>query len=205
MELRASLRILLGKWWVILIAFAATLVATTIFTFTEPWVFQAKATYVVAPSGSFGSAGGFVNGLDVLSRRTEIASTYAEVANSRLIKDMASDELQISSKQERSLTVSSMVLAGTNVLEITVEGPDQVLVRDFADTVGTKVQAYAQDLYETYELRSLDRARLPSSPIRPNRNLYMLLGAASGLALGVGLAFLIQYLQVPSQSEPRQL
>jgi capsular polysaccharide biosynthesis protein len=205
MELRASLRILLGKWWVILIAFAATLVATIIFTFTEPWVFQAKATYVVAPSGSFGSAGGFVNGLDVLSRRTEIASTYAEVANSRLIKDMASDELQISSKQERSLTVSSMVLAGTNVLEITVEGPDQVLVRDFADTVGTKVQAYAQDLYETYELRSLDRARLPSSPIRPNRKLYLLLGAASGLALGVGLAFLVQYLQVPSQSEPRQL
>jgi protein tyrosine kinase modulator len=204
MELRALLRILLGKWWLVLIGFVATFVATVVFTFATRWVYQSKATYVVAPSTSFETVGSFVNGLDVLSRRIEIAGTYAEVANSHLIKDTASDELQLSPEQKRSLTVTSIVRAGTNVLEITVEGYDQVLVRDFADMVGTKVEAYAAGLYETYELRPLDHARLPSAPIRPNRSLYLVLGAAAGLALGVGLAFLVQYLQVPSGSDPRQ-
>ena len=204
MELRAFLKTLLGKWWLVLAALLITLAATMVFAFTEPWVYQATATFVVAPTASFEDAGGFANGLEILSRRSEIASTYAEVANSRLIRGMASDQLQLSPEQERSLVVNSRLRAGTNVLEITVEGNDQVLVRDFADMVGTKVEAYAQGLYETYELKSLDQARLPTAPIRPNKKLYLALGAALGLALGVGLAFLAQYLQMPSEPGPRR-
>jgi len=204
MELRALLRILLRKWWLVLVTFGTTLVATIVFTLTAPWVFQATATYVVAPNASFETVGSFVNGLDVLSRRTEIAGTFAEVANSHLVKDMASDELRLSPEQKRSLAVSSIVRAGTNVLEITVEGTDQVLVRDFANMIGTQAETYTRGLYETYELRSLDQARLPSSPIRPNRTLYLALGAAAGLALGVGLVLLVHYLQIPSESDPRQ-
>jgi succinoglycan biosynthesis transport protein ExoP len=196
MELLAFLRTLRAKWWLVLVALLITLGATMVFTFTEPWVYQATATFVVAPTTSFEDAGGFANGLEILSRRSEIANTYAEVANSRLIKDMVSGELGLSAEQERSLFVNSQLRASTNVLEITVEGHDQVLVRDFADMVGTKVESYAQDLYETYQLKPLDQARLPTAPIRPNKSLYLLLGGALGLVLGVGLAFLVQYLQM---------
>ena len=199
MELRAFLKTVLGKWWLVLVALLITFGATLVFTFTQPWVFQATATFVVAPTASFDSAGGFANGLEILSRRSEIASTYAEVANSRLIKDMVSSQLQLSAEQARNLVVNSSLRAGTNVLQIAVEGNNQVLVRDFANLIGTKVEAYAQGLYETYELKPLDQAMLPISPIRPNRKLYLALGAVLGLALGVGLAALVQYLQMSSE------
>lgn len=200
MELKIYLRVLLRKWWIVLPAFLITFTATIVLTFTQTPTYQAAATFVVAPTGSFEDVRSFASGLDILSRRSEIATTYAEVATSRLIKREAADELSLSQDQRKSLSVDSQLLAGTNVLKITVEGSDPVLVRDFANTVGAKTMAYVQELYETYDLSPLDQATLPASPVKPNKKLNLVLGAVLGLALGGGLAFLSEYLQAPLEN-----
>ena len=51
----------------------------------------------------------------------------------------------------------------------------------------------SKELMDT-DLRILDYAQVPSSPIRPNRRQDLATGAMWGLVLGVGLAFLIEYL-----------
>jgi diguanylate cyclase (GGDEF)-like protein len=197
MELKAYLRILARKWWIVLPAFLVTFTSTVVFTFTQAPVYEAKTTYVVTPNDAFEN---FAYGLDLLSRRAEIASTYAEVASSYLIKNLAADELGLSLEQRESLSIESRLLAGTNVLEIAAQGNDPVLVRDFANTVGAKTVAYVEDLYETYNLRSLDQAEQPLFPIEPNRKLNLALGGILGLVLGVGLAVLSEYLQAPLES-----
>ena len=200
MEIKTYLRILIRKWWVVMPTFLITLVASIIFTFTQTPVYQTTSTFIVAPNSSFQDVKNFLSGLDVLSNRSEISSTYAEVAASRQIKQLAADELRLSRDQKESLSVSSRLLAGTNVLEITVEGNDPALVRDFSNTVGTKTVTYVQGLYDTYELKSLDSANLPASPISPAVKLNLALGAVLGLVLGVGLAFLAEYLQAPLEN-----
>jgi diguanylate cyclase (GGDEF)-like protein len=200
MELKIYLRVLLGKWWIVLPAFLITFTATVVFTFTQAPTYRATTTFVVAPSSSFGDVQSFASGLDMISRRDEIASTYAQVAASRLIKRAAADELNLSQDQRGRLSVDSQLLAGTNVLMIVVEGNDPVLVRDFANVVGAKTVAYVQELYEVHDLRSLDQATRPASPVKPNKKLNLALGAILGLALGGGLAFLSEYLQAPLES-----
>jgi diguanylate cyclase (GGDEF)-like protein len=199
MELRAYLRILIGKWWIVLPAFLITLTSTTVFTFTQVPVYQATATFVVTPNASFEDVRSYLSGLDVLSRRTEISTTYAEVANSHHIKNLAADELGLSPAQKRSLSVDSQLQAGTNILETTVTGNDPILVRDFTNAVGTQIVAYIQELYEMHELKPLDQATLPTSPIKPNKGLNLALAGILGLALGAGLAFLAEYLQAPPE------
>jgi diguanylate cyclase (GGDEF)-like protein len=83
------------------------------------------------------------------------------------------------------------------VIEIIAEGDDPDLVRDFATMVSAKMVVYVQELYETYDLKPLDEATRPSSPVKPNKTLNLALGAILGLALGGGLAFLSEYLQAP--------
>jgi len=200
MELKIYLRILLRKWWIVLPAFLITFTATIVFTFTQVPTYKATATFVVAPTDSFEEVWSFVDGLDTLSNRKEIASTYIEVAVSRLIKQEVADELDLPQHQRARLSVYGQLLAGTNVLEISVEGRDPVLVRDFTNMVGDKTRAYVQELYETYDMRPLDRAILPISPVKPNKMLNLAQGAVLGLALGVGLAFLSEYLQAPLES-----
>jgi len=200
MEFKTYLRILIHKWWIVIPTFLITLVASIIFTFTQTPIYQAGATFVVMPNSSFPDAKGFLSGLDVLSNRSEISATYAEVANSRQIKKLAADELGLSPEQRKSLSVASQLRAGTNVLEITIEGNDPALVRDFTNEVGAKTIAYVQELYETYELKPLDQAVLPAAALKPNKELNLALGAILGLALGVGLAFLSEYLKAPLEN-----
>jgi diguanylate cyclase (GGDEF)-like protein len=200
MELKIYLRVLLRKWWIVLPAFLITFTATTVFTFTQAPTYRATATFLVAPAGSFEDIKSFANGLDILGRRTEIASTYAEVAASRLIRRDAADELNLSQDQRKGLSVDSRLLAGTNVIEIAVEGSNPVVVRDFANMVGAKTIAYAQKLYDAYNLSPLDQATVPTFPVKPNKKLNLALGAILGLALGGGLAFLSEYLQAPLES-----
>ncbi|TEU14119.1 MAG: hypothetical protein E3J21_16830, partial [Anaerolineales bacterium] len=145
MELKIYLRVLLRKWWIVLPAFLITFTTTIAFTFTQAPTYRATATFVVAPNSSIKDVGSLLSGLDMLSRRDEIASTYAQVAASRLIRRDAADELDLSQNQRKRLSVESQLLAGTNVLKITVEGSNPVLVRDFANVVGAKALAYVQE------------------------------------------------------------
>jgi diguanylate cyclase (GGDEF)-like protein len=200
MELKIYLRILLKKWWVISVAFLATFAATFALVSAQTPIYQSTATFIVAPSGSFEDVGSFANGLEILSRRAEIATTYTEVAMSRLVTQGASDELELSPDQRESLSIESRVRAGTNVLEITAEGSDPTITRDFANMVGNKTIVYVQNLYEAYNLSPLDWAPLPTSPIGPNKKMNLAIGAAFGMILGVGLAFLSEYLQSPLES-----
>ncbi|MEJ2733064.1 MAG: LysM peptidoglycan-binding domain-containing protein [Anaerolineae bacterium] len=196
-ELRMYFQILWKRWWIVLVACLTTAVVVGLLTFSEAPSYGATATYIVTPVGEYPDAQSAASALDMLSRRTEIATTYAEVANSRFIKEQAADELGLSSAQRRALSVDSQLVAGTNILEIQVEGNNPQLVQVFTDMVGFKTATYVQNLYEAYSLKPLDTASLPSSPAGPSKMIRLALGGIMGLALGAGLAFLAYYLEAP--------
>lgn len=208
MELRIYLRILRRKWWIVLPAFLSVFVATIAFTSAQAPIYRATATFIVAPKKlSFEDTRSFMTGLDTLSRNLEIAGTYVEVSRSRMIKREASTALNLSAEERGSLSVDSRLLAGTTVIEITVEGNDPTLAQSFALMVGDKTTTYMQELYEAYDVKPLDLPSLPRSPAKPRKTLNVALGAIVGLALGVGLAFFAEYLQVPTATEaaPRKV
>jgi diguanylate cyclase (GGDEF)-like protein len=200
MELKTYLRVLLRHWWIVLAAFLITLTATIVFTFSQPSQYLSTATFVVSPSSAFQDTKSFISGLDILSRRSEIATTYSEVALSRTVRKAALDALGLPLEQRRSVSVSSQLLAGTNILKITVEAQDPTLAKSVADVTGAETITYAKSLYEPFVLRPLDEATLPNSPSKPNKRMNIILGGVFGLVLGAGLAFLAEYLRTPPET-----
>ena len=93
--------------------------------------------------------------------------------------------------------MDSRLLAGTTVIEVTVEGNDPSVARSFAVLVGDKTTAYMEELYEAYYFKPLDPPSLPRSPAKPNKKLNLAMGAVFGLVLGMGLAFFSEYWQGP--------
>jgi diguanylate cyclase (GGDEF)-like protein len=196
MELKIYLRILMRKWWLFVPIFLLTVISTVVFTLNQPPVYKATTTFVATASDSFEN---FAYGLDLLGRQGRIPSTYAEVANSHLIKVQAADELGLSPEQIDNLSVESRALADTNVLEITAYGSDPALTRVFVNTVAAKTVAYVENLYQAYKLELLDEAVLPSTPIEPNKTLNLAIGTLLALVLGISAAFLSEYLQTPAE------
>ncbi|MDR4507443.1 MAG: polysaccharide biosynthesis tyrosine autokinase [Candidatus Brocadiaceae bacterium] len=67
--------------------------------------------------------------------------------------------------------------------------------RQMYDTLLTRMKEtnLTEDL-KTSDIRVLDYAEVPLSPIKPNKRLNLLLGLIMGLGCGVGLAFLMEYI-----------
>jgi len=200
MELRAYLRTLASKWWIVLFVFIITYGATLAFTFSQKPIYQSMTTYVVKLNSLVSNDRDLASAVDILSRRTEIATTYTMVANSGLIKRAAADALKLPAEQRIGILVSSEIVPGTNVLEIMVQSSDPVQARDFANAVGAQMVTYSHSLYETYTLEQLDLPSVPDAPIKPNKPLNLALGAVMGLILGAGMALLAAYLQAPPES-----
>jgi diguanylate cyclase (GGDEF)-like protein len=152
----------------------------------------------VAPSPLFEDVSSYATGLNILSNREQIVATYTEVASSNKVKQMAAESIGLESL--RSYSVSSELLKGTNVIRITVEGPDPVLTQELANAIGTVMMEYAQGLYEVYSLSTLDEAQLPKSPVRPDKVRDISLAAVLGLILGGCVAFLVTYLEPSTES-----
>jgi diguanylate cyclase (GGDEF)-like protein len=201
MELKIYWRMLKRRWWLVAMTLLIVVGATYALTSRQRPVYETSATFVIRPrlSPTAGTeaerSDDFVRALDMVSRRVEINTTFAEVATSRLIKQEAIAELGLTSAQRQGLAVSSRVIGGTNVLEISVEGHDPAIISDFANVVGERTVAYVSGLYDVFELEPLDAAASPSRPVRPNLIINLLMGLVLGLALGGSLVFMLQYLE----------
>ena len=195
MEMKDYVQFVRKRWWLVAATFTATTILTLIFVNAQPSIYESNATLVVRPRTSISEDA--VRAIDILSSRVEITSTYANIARSRLIRDRAIERLGLTAEERSGLEVTGKVVTGTNLLEIGVRGTDPDTVAAFAATVGSSTVEYIASLDEAFQLAILDDARTPTNPIAPNKRFTVVLGAAFGLLLGVGLALLVEALGWP--------
>lgn len=185
MELRRYLEIVGRRWWIVATAIAVTTVLTVLLVVQQPWVYGASGTFVVRPR-SVDSAE-VVRAIDTLIRGVEINSTYATIARSDAIRERARDRLG-SDFDPSGMTINSDVLAGTNVLVISVRGPEPESTAVFARAVGEETVAYVAELEDAFELKPLDLPEVEERPVGPNKVLTVVTGILFGAIVGVAAA-----------------
>lgn len=185
--------------WLVIIPVVVTVLLTLFLTSRLTKIYETSSTYVIRPRSELILDDEFVKALDTVSRRIEINTTFAEVAQSDLIKDGAISKLDLTKEQRQKLSASASVLAGTNILEIRVQGKNPDLVRDFAIAVGEETVDYVKNLYDIFELEPLDSPSVPEAPSSPNLWLNLLIAFIIGAAIGFGLLYLSRYLNRPRE------
>ena len=190
MELIIFLRLLLKRWWIITIMVIVCVFGAFLLSALQTPIYSSSATYVVSPSPRILNGTSYLSGLSVLGGQPAVTNTYASIAASASVKENAGVALGLNPAQTKSLSVFSRVQTGTNIIEITVEGEDPVLVQAFTTEIGLSAIDYVSKLDGVYDLRLLDGAMSPESPIKPNKRLNLIMGAVLGLVLGGSIAFL---------------
>lgn len=197
MELKRYLQVVLKGWWLILSTLLVSVAFALVFTYGQTPIYRTSATFVVSPSSSIGKFSDFMRGLDSLYEREGVITTYVEIATSSTVLDAVYKEMGLTEDQLEYLDVSSELVPSTNVIKITVESDDPLIAKACADLVGQKTIEYLKDLYEAYDMKSLDSAYTPRSPSKPRKAQNLMLAAILGSLLGGGLAFVAEYLRSP--------
>jgi capsular polysaccharide biosynthesis protein len=190
------------RWWIFLLVFLITVGATLYLTMREAPVYRARGTYVNRLNSEITDARTVSSALDTLNRTDNLQGTYSEIAMSEMIKRRAGSKMGISNDDLRGLSVNSRVVPGSTVLEITVEGENLQLVRDFANVVGEETMAYVNSLYPSYQMTPLDAPTASGRPISPKLELNLLLALALGLFLGGGTQFFASWLAMRGTPAP---
>jgi diguanylate cyclase (GGDEF)-like protein len=195
MELKHYLQVVLKGWWLVLPALLVSVSSALVFTYSQPPIYRTSATFIVSPSASVGKFNDFMRSLEGISRRDGVMATYVEIATSGAVLGAASQEMGLTRGQLNDINVSSGLIPSTNIIKITVESRDPVLAKKFADLVGQKAIEYVRNLYEAYDMKPLDQAYIPVSPSKPHKMQNLMAAAALGLLVGIGSAFLLEYLR----------
>jgi len=93
--------------------------------------------------------------------------------------------------------VSADLVTDTNILSISVRGPDPTTDRDLADAIGQETASYVYNLNDPFILSAVDHPTIPDSPVGPNKVLLLIVGGVFGVVVGFGLATFAEYMQGP--------
>ncbi|MHB8626580.1 MAG: Wzz/FepE/Etk N-terminal domain-containing protein [Aggregatilineales bacterium] len=201
MELRHYAQILVKRWWLIVPLTLIALTISLVISFRQPPVYQVTSTYVTRLDGQLGSIGDTLYGLDTLTARTSIFSTYCQVMTSQNVREDAIKLIGLdkSNVDLTPYTVNCNVLPDTNVLLLIVQGPSPTLTTRLNEAIGLAGMARSDSLYRFFGLQPLDPATAAPPLAIGNRLQIDLLGGILGLTVGISLAFALEYFRSPTE------
>lgn len=182
---------LVRRWWWLVLAPAVLVTAlVAVWVAQRPPRYVAEGSYVVRVSVD--EADDRVRATGAIAETDEIAATYASVARSSRVADLARERLGLARGEGAGVEVTSSVVPNANVVLIGARSADPRLAFDMATAAGELTAQYVDQDDATFLLAQLDPARLPATPVDRPVSALLAGGTVAGLALGVGLAVLAE-------------
>ncbi|MGH8914566.1 MAG: YveK family protein [Acidimicrobiia bacterium] len=177
------MRLILDRWRVIVALAVLGLIAGFGLSQLKPTVYQSTSEFVIAVDDSIEDPGDMAAALGVLRNR-QITATFAELLQSQTLLDRAARQVGVATSDFES---SSVVLPESNVLSLTISGPEAKVVREINELIGGNAVEDLVSLYPIYDAQLLESAKTPSAPASPTPTRDGLFAAAVGTFLGVVL------------------
>jgi len=131
---------------------------------------------------------------DILANQ-KLVNTYSEIAKSDRVLDKVIEKLQLQLKPSnlrQKISVASV--KETEIIRITVEDTDPGFATDLANAIAEVFMKEVVDIMKLDNVQVIDVAKVPEEPVKPKPLLNIAITGVLGLMLGLGVVFLIEYL-----------
>lgn len=187
-------------WMIILITAIATATSGVVSYFILTPIYQADTQILLQTKSSSEEAFDF----NQVRTNQELINTYSVIIKSPAILEKVIEQLNLEptvDELREQLTVSSE--ENSQVVNIAVEHPDPAMAVQTANTIADVFQKQIVNLMNVDNVSILSQADLGPNPqpVKPNPMLNMAIAFVVGLMIGVGLAFLLEYLDNTIKSE----
>jgi len=134
----------------------------------------------------------------------QLINTYNGIIKSPAILSIVIENLDLDSTPaalDSKITVSSV--QNSQIITVTVQDPNPNIAVDIANSIASVFQKEIITLMNVDNVNILAKAEIPEnpSPIKPDPILNMAIAAVIGLMIGVGIAFLLEYLDTTMKTE----
>lgn len=127
----------------------------------------------------------------------QLINTYSVIIKSPVILDQVASDLGLDvSAEQLNNQITVATAQNSQVVNISVRDENPALAVDIANTTAAVFEKEIKGLMKVDNVSILSKAVLKEnpSPVAPNPMLNMAIAAVVGLMLGVGIAFLLEYL-----------
>lgn len=134
----------------------------------------------------------------------QLINTYSVIIKSPAILDEVSSQLDLDmSVEQLNSKITVATAENSQVVNVTVQDEDPAVAVDIANTTAEVFEGEIMGLMNVDNVSILSPAVLKDnpSPVAPNPMLNMAIAAVIGLMLGVGIAFLLEYLDTSIKTE----
>ena len=194
MELREFLQIIKKRSKTIVLITLAIILITVIFNiFILDDVYEVYTTLMVSSKKDRSSTQD-IQYNDILLNQ-KLVKTYSTIATSNRVMEQVIAELGISASPEdlkEKLTVTSV--GETEIIKISVLDKDREFAVDLANVTADAFMNEVVDIMKMDNVQVIDEAQIPEKPVKPRRLLNMVVAAILGIMVGLGVAFLQEYL-----------
>ncbi|WP_278276561.1 polysaccharide biosynthesis tyrosine autokinase [Anaerobranca gottschalkii] len=172
-----------------LIVLITTITASVVSFFFLDKVYEASTKLVLVKGGDKD-----IQYNDVLLNQ-RLVKTYSEIASSRTIADEVIRNLNLNmSYGEFSGKVQVTSIRDTEVIEIKVQDTNPQLAARIANELSEVFIRRIHEFIKKENVQILDYAVIPTNPIKPRPMLNITIAFVLGVMIGVGLVFLLEYL-----------
>jgi capsular polysaccharide biosynthesis protein len=127
---------------------------------------------------------------------TQLVKDYRELVKSRMVSNIVIQELGLKNitteRLAQKITVTSK--NDTRVIQISSEDGDPELAMNITNKVADIFKTQVVEIMKVENVQIIDKAEKATHPVRPNKRNYLAISFILGLALGLFIIFLIEFL-----------
>lgn len=195
-DIRDIFHIIKKRIWIILLitAFVFAAGATYTYQIVTP-MYKASTTIYIGRNVAEGATADDILYQDLLLGE-KLVNDYRELVKSRLVSDEVSNRLTRFGVTANDITEYVDVESKTNtrVIEISATTETAQLSKEMANVTASVFTDKALIIMDVQNVQIIDIAILPEDPISPNILMNLAISVLIGLMIGVGLVFLIEFL-----------
>ncbi|YCA44491.1 Wzz/FepE/Etk N-terminal domain-containing protein [Bacillus sp. JZ8] len=180
---------------IIIITLAAGLISAIISYFVLTPVYQSSTQILVNQSKD----GQQLYESYQIQTNLQLVNTYTVIMKSPAVLDKVKEQLDYQGSLAGKIQVTSE--QDSQVLSVTVQDSDPELAAKIASTTATVFKSEIAKIMKVDNVTILSVAQIPDYPIKPNKMLNVAIALVVGLMAGVGLAFLLEYLDNTIKNE----
>ena len=203
-DLREYFFILKKKLWIIVTsALVCGLISGLVSFFALTPIYQANTSLIV--NKEVGNKVTEMTTTDDLNYVQKLAITYGEIIKSRAVITPTIEKLDLNmTYEELASAVSVTNVSDTQIIKISVQHENPKTAMKICNTIPSIFSEEVQRIVKASGVEVIDKAILPTNPIKPNKKMNVLIAMVLGAMVSVFIIFLIEALNTKIK-EPKDI